>query len=62
MIPRQTKRTTPKPRGRPSMNLQRRSIGLTDEEWEWLLDLGAGCLTGGIRKAIRQLRKLEKKP
>jgi len=58
---RQTNRTAPNLRGRPSMNLRRRSIGLTVEEWAWLSKLGVGCITGGIREAIKLLRKEHKK-
>jgi len=58
----QTKRTAPRLRGRPNQNLQRRSIGLSDEDWSFVRELGVGCITGGIREAIKLLRKGVRKP
>jgi len=50
----------PKPKrrmGRPCMNLKRFSVGLTQDDHDWLTAFGNNYLAHGIRKAINALRK-----
>jgi len=47
----------PHRRGRISLNLKRRCVGLTEEDYEWFKKLGVGCISGGIRRAAELLRK-----
>jgi len=53
----QSKRPWKHQRGRPSMNLKRRCIGLSEDDYDWLKAFGLGNLTAGIREAIKQLKK-----
>jgi len=39
------------------MNLKRRCIGLSEDDYDWLKAFGLGNLTAGIREAIKQLKK-----
>ena len=48
--------------GRPSMNLKRRCIGLTVEDYNWLKAFGLGCISAGIRQAVKTLRKENRTP
>ena len=43
--------------GRPCMNLKRFSVGLSQDDHEWLIAFGNDCLAHGIRNAINALRK-----
>jgi len=47
----------PHGRGRPSMNLKRFSIGLSQDDYEWLQALGLGSVVVGIREAVKKLRR-----
>jgi len=47
----------PHGRGRPSMNLKRRCIGLSQDNYDWLKELGLGSISSGVREAIKLLRK-----
>lgn len=43
--------------GRPSMNITRRCVGLTEEDYAWLKEFGTGSFSAGVRHAIQILRK-----
>jgi len=43
--------------GRPCMHLKRFSVGLSQDDHDWLTAFGNDCLAQGIRNAINALRK-----
>ena len=50
----------PHGRGRPSMNLKRRCIGLSQDDYTLLKEIGLGSIASGVREAVKLIRKTRK--